>query len=125
MRLDREQSLDVALGQIERQFGKGSVMRMNDAAQVATGAVSTGSLSLDLALGVGGLPRGRIVEKSMPTPPPCCMVRAASPRCSKMPARLSGIVPITKQLNRVTVRPVPAPDRIRPAGMKRKSAIAS
>ena len=42
MRLDREQSLDVALGQIERQFGKGSVMRMNDAAQVSTGAVSTG-----------------------------------------------------------------------------------
>ena len=62
MRLDREQSLDVALGQIERQFGKGSVMRMNDHAQVATGAVSTGSLTLDLALGVGGLPRGRIVE---------------------------------------------------------------
>jgi recombination protein RecA len=62
MRLDREQSLDVALGQIERQFGKGSVMRMNDAAHVPTGAISTGSLSLDLALGVGGLPRGRIVE---------------------------------------------------------------
>ncbi|TMK78800.1 MAG: recombinase RecA [Actinobacteria bacterium] len=62
MRLDREQSLDVALGQIERQFGKGSVMRMNDHAQVATGAVSTGSLALDIALGVGGLPRGRVVE---------------------------------------------------------------
>jgi recombination protein RecA len=60
--VDREQSLDVALGQIERQFGKGSVMRMNDAAQVSTGAISTGSLTLDLALGVGGLPRGRIVE---------------------------------------------------------------
>ena len=41
MRVDREQSLDVALGQIERQFGKGSVMRMNDAAQVPTGAIST------------------------------------------------------------------------------------
>ena len=62
MRLDREQALDVALGQIERQYGKGSVMRMNDAAHVSTGAISTGSLSLDLALGVGGLPRGRIVE---------------------------------------------------------------
>ena len=45
MRLDRDQALDVALGQIERQFGKGSVMRMNDHAQVATGAISTGSLS--------------------------------------------------------------------------------
>src|SRR5437762_575448 len=61
-RVDREQALDTALGQIERQFGKGSVMRMNDQAQVAIGAVSTGSLSLDLALGIGGLPRGRIVE---------------------------------------------------------------
>src|SRR2546427_2621258 len=62
MTLDREQALDTALGQIERQFGKGSVMRMNDRAQVAIGAVSTGSLALALALGIGGLPRGRIVE---------------------------------------------------------------
>jgi recombination protein RecA len=62
MGVEREQALDMALGQIERQFGKGSVMRMNDQAQVATGAISTGSLSLDLALGVGGLPRGRVVE---------------------------------------------------------------
>jgi recombination protein RecA len=62
MTLDREQALDTALGQIERQFGKGSVMRMSDQAQVSIGAVSTGSLSLDLALGIGGLPRGRIVE---------------------------------------------------------------
>jgi recombination protein RecA len=60
--LDREQALDSALGQIERQFGKGSVMRMSDRAAVSIGAVSTGSLSLDLALGIGGLPRGRIVE---------------------------------------------------------------
>jgi len=60
--VDREQALESALGQIERQFGKGSVMKMNDQAQVAIGAISTGSLSLDLALGVGGLPRGRVVE---------------------------------------------------------------
>ena len=60
--MDREQALDVALGQIERQFGKGSVMKMSDRAAVNVGAVSTGSLSLDLALGIGGLPRGRIVE---------------------------------------------------------------
>jgi recombination protein RecA len=60
--LDREQALDAALGQIERAFGKGSVMKMNDRAAVSVGAVSTGSLSLDLALGIGGLPRGRIVE---------------------------------------------------------------
>jgi recombination protein RecA len=60
--VDRQQALDVALGQIERQYGKGSVMRMSDHGQVSTGAVSTGSLALDLALGIGGLPRGRIVE---------------------------------------------------------------
>src|SRR5574342_450320 len=60
--MNREEALDTALGQIERQFGKGSVMRMSDQAQVAIGAISTGSLSLDLALGIGGLPRGRIVE---------------------------------------------------------------
>src|ERR671915_127044 len=60
--MKREEALDVALGQIERQFGKGSVMRMSDRPQVSIGAVSTGSLALDLALGIGGLPRGRIVE---------------------------------------------------------------
>src|ERR1700682_3043304 len=60
--MDKNQALDVALGQIERQFGKGSVMKMNDRAAVSVGAVSTGSLSLDIALGVGGLPRGRVVE---------------------------------------------------------------
>ena len=56
--MGREEALDTALGQIERQFGKGAVMRMNDQAQVSIGAVSTGSLALDLALGIGGLPRG-------------------------------------------------------------------
>ena len=60
--MNREDALEVALGQIERQFGKGSVMRMNDAAQVSIASISTGSLSLDLALGIGGLPRGRIIE---------------------------------------------------------------
>ena len=60
--MNREEALDVALGQIERQFGKGSVMRMSDQAQVSVGAVSTGSLSLDMALGIGGLPRGRVCE---------------------------------------------------------------
>ena len=58
----REQALDAALSQIERQYGKGSVMKMSDQAQVAIPSISTGSLSLDVALGIGGLPRGRIVE---------------------------------------------------------------
>src|SRR5256885_13681694 len=56
--VDRQEALDVALGQIERQFGKGAVMKMNDHAAVSIGAVSTGSLALDLALGIGGEPRG-------------------------------------------------------------------
>ncbi len=60
--MNRDEALGVALGQIERQFGKGAVMKMSDAAQVSIGAISTGSLSLDMALGIGGLPRGRIVE---------------------------------------------------------------
>src|SRR5215208_4983945 len=62
IRVEREQALETALGQIERQYGKGSVMRMSDRGAVEIGAVSTGSLSLDLALGIGGLPRGRIIE---------------------------------------------------------------
>ncbi len=62
MKVDREQALDTALGQIERNFGKGAVMRMSDQAQVSVGAISTGSLPLDMALGIGGLPRGRVVE---------------------------------------------------------------
>ncbi len=60
--MNRDEALEVTLGHIERQFGKGSVMRMSDSAQVSVGAVSTGSLSLDIALGIGGLPRGRVVE---------------------------------------------------------------
>jgi recombination protein RecA len=60
--LDRQDALDNALGQIERQFGKGSVMKMSDQASVGIAAISTGSLALDLALGIGGLPRGRIIE---------------------------------------------------------------
>jgi recombination protein RecA len=59
---ERKSALDAALGQIERQFGKGAIMRMGDDARVPVAAISTGALSLDLALGVGGVPRGRIIE---------------------------------------------------------------
>jgi recombination protein RecA len=59
---DREKALDAALGQIEKQFGKGSVMRMGDNLNMSIESIPTGALSLDLALGIGGLPRGRIVE---------------------------------------------------------------
>ena len=59
---DRDKALDAALGQIEKQFGKGSVMRMGDNMSMNIESIPTGALSLDLALGIGGLPRGRIVE---------------------------------------------------------------
>ncbi|WP_227665308.1 recombinase RecA [Magnetococcus marinus] len=59
---DKSKALDAALAQIERQFGKGSIMRMSEGAATDIPVVSTGSLGLDIALGVGGLPRGRIVE---------------------------------------------------------------
>lgn len=59
---NRKKALVVALGQIKKQFGEGSVMRMGDTPRVAVEAISTGSVSLDIALGIGGLPRGRIVE---------------------------------------------------------------
>jgi recombination protein RecA len=59
---NRERALTAALAQIERQFGKGSMMRLGDREQVYIPAISTGSLGLDVALGVGGLPRGRVVE---------------------------------------------------------------
>ncbi|WP_438764194.1 recombinase RecA [Kushneria sp. TE3] len=59
---NRSKALNAALSQIERQFGKGAVMRMGDTPRVALPAVSTGSLGLDIALGIGGLPYGRIVE---------------------------------------------------------------
>jgi len=59
---NKQKALEAALTQIERQFGKGTVMRMGDQERVAIPSISTGSLGLDIALGIGGLPKGRIVE---------------------------------------------------------------
>jgi recombination protein RecA len=59
---NKQKALAAALGQIERQFGKGSIMRLGDSTALDIAAVSTGSLGLDIALGIGGLPYGRIVE---------------------------------------------------------------
>lgn len=59
---DRSKALEAALGQIDRQFGKGSVMRLGESERVAIDTIPTGSIALDIALGIGGLPRGRIVE---------------------------------------------------------------
>ena len=60
--MERDKALDMALGQIEKQFGKGSIMRMGENLHMNIEAIPTGALALDLALGIGGLPRGRIVE---------------------------------------------------------------
>jgi recombination protein RecA len=59
---DREKALDMALAQIDKQYGKGSIMRMGEKTSLGIESVPTGALALDLALGVGGLPRGRVVE---------------------------------------------------------------
>src|SRR6059058_5011352 len=60
--LDRAKSLEMALAQIEKQFGKGSVMRLGDETRVPLAVIPTGAIALDVALGLGGLPRGRVVE---------------------------------------------------------------
>ncbi len=62
MALDKAKALDTAISQIEKQFGKGAVMRLGENKKMSIDHISTGSLSLDIALGIGGLPRGRIVE---------------------------------------------------------------
>jgi len=58
---DREKALDIAVSQIEKQFGKGSVMRLGERAATPIEVIPTGSIALDVALGIGGLPRGRVV----------------------------------------------------------------
>jgi recombination protein RecA len=60
--VERQQALEMALGQIEKQFGKGAIMRLGEQSNVGIAAIPTGALALDLALGIGGLPRGRVVE---------------------------------------------------------------
>jgi len=60
--LEKEKALEIALSQIEKQFGKGAVMKLGDAPKVAVSVIPTGCIDLDIALGVGGVPRGRIVE---------------------------------------------------------------
>ena len=59
---DRSRAIDTAIGQIEKQFGRGAIMRLGDQANLDIEAIPTGALSLDLALGIGGVPRGRITE---------------------------------------------------------------
>jgi recombination protein RecA len=59
---DRKKALDIAMSQIEKNFGKGAVMKLGEVADVSVDSIPTGALSLDIALGVGGVPRGRVIE---------------------------------------------------------------
>jgi predicted ATP-dependent serine protease len=59
---ERSRALEIALGQIEKQFGKGAAMKLGERPDMTVDAIPTGALSLDIALGIGGVPRGRIVE---------------------------------------------------------------
>ena len=59
---EKMRALEAALGQIEKQFGKGSIMKLGDFQAMNVEAIPTGALSLDIALGIGGIPRGRIIE---------------------------------------------------------------
>jgi recombination protein RecA len=72
--VEREKALDMALGQIEKQFGKGAIMRMGEEAKVRVASIPTGALALDLALGIGGLPRGRVIEIYGPESSGKCVV---------------------------------------------------
>ena len=60
---DKKKALETAMAQIEKAYGKGSIMRLGDNADIVVEAIPTGSLSLDLALGIGGVPKGRIIER--------------------------------------------------------------
>ena len=59
---DKKKALDTAIAQIEKDYGKGSIMRLGENAHIVVEAIPTGSLSLDIALGIGGVPKGRIIE---------------------------------------------------------------
>ena len=61
-RSERQKALEMAMAQIEKQYGKGSIMRLGENTKMNVDAVPTGSIALDAALGIGGLPRGRIIE---------------------------------------------------------------
>jgi hypothetical protein len=87
---DREKALEMALAQIDKNFGKGSVMRLGDENRPAIAVIPTGSIALDVALGVGGLPRGRVVESpthsvpaaSQPSSTPSTRSTPTTPRSS-------------------------------------------
>ena len=69
MAVERDKALEMALSQIEKQYGKGSVMKMGEKTSMDVESIATGALSLDIALGIGGLPRGRVIGSNLPETP--------------------------------------------------------
>ena len=95
---DKKKALETALLQIEKNFGKGTVMRLGDKAEMNVDAIPTGSLTLDLALGIGGVPRGRIVEiygpeSSGKTTLTLHIIAEAQKNGGKAPLTITGTVP--------------------------------
>jgi hypothetical protein len=117
---NKEKALQAALSQIERQFGKGSMMRLGDREQLDIPSISTGSLGLDIALGIGGLPRGRIVEIYGPESPARPRSRSrSSPRPRRRVAPAPSSTPSTRSIrstpsvsawtSRISSSPSPTP----------------
>ena len=80
---DKKKAISTAMSQIEKMYGKGSIMRFGDKADLNIEYIPTGSLALDVALGIGGLPRGRIVERQ---PWPCTWWRRPRRRAARWPS---------------------------------------
>src|SRR3712207_9472766 len=89
---DREKALETALAQIDKQFGKGSVMRLGDEVRAPIEVIPTGSISLDVALGIGGLPPGRVIEGYGPE---SSGQTTAAPHAAAHAHRGGGTAPVT------------------------------
>lgn len=104
---NKAKALETAISQIEKQFGKGAVMRLGQNEHMNVGHVSTGSLSLDIALGIGGLPRGRIIEIYGPE-------SSGKPRCPCTASHRGRRTAATSRLSTLSTRLTPC--------MRRRSA---
>src|SRR4028119_1111118 len=89
---DRAKALEMALAQIDKSFGKGSVMRLGDEVRVPIGVIPTGSIALDVALGIGGLPRGRVGEIYGPESSGKCLTADTYGRTGGGPEAVAGAV---------------------------------
>ena len=102
--LDRDKALDVALAQIDKQYGKGSVMRLGDETRVPIQVIPTGSIALDVALGIGGLPRGRVIEIYGPESSGKTTVALHAVASARQPAGSRAFIDAEHALDRTTRR---------------------